>query len=478
MDNKELLIIADSVSREKNIPREDVLASLAEGIETSLRKDFPEGASIYVSIDKDTGVISAYRVFELVDEITDFESQMLHNEVEDEIVEDNYAYDQFDFVMNRQKFNITKQVALQKIKQNAKDQQIQDLLSLDSQLFTGTVKVARKEHLIVDIRGLDITIPRKNLLPKDKFKVSDSITFTLELDKNQYFGTRTNEDFVMEVFKKEVSEIESNDIEIVSVARIPGFRSKVLLRSNVRGLDPIKTCVGYRGITIKNIQNTIGGEYLDLIQDQDDDIQVLIQAIQPVSILSVMVDEDNHIMEISVSNDELEKALGRDNSNIELISQLIGWTIKVYSEDQWEHKKSDEEVATIIQFQQALNCDAEIAQTLWDSGFSSIEEVAYVHIDEFMNVNFNRETIDNLQSNAKEFLSNINNKALTDGIMDLVTLGFSLEEIEKLQKEMVYNNASIADLGTFDLTDILPINEDKAQKIIMEARSKDERFQE
>lgn len=480
MDNKELLIVADAVSREKNIPREDVLSALAEGIETSLRKDFPEGASIFVNIDKTTGEMTAYRVFELVDEITNLESQMLHNEVEDEIVEDGYAYDKFDFTINRQKLNITKQVALQKIKQNSREQQIQDLLSLDNQLFTGTVKVARKDHLIVDIRGLDITVPRKNLLMKDKFRVSDSITFTLIKEKNQYFGTRINEDFVREAFKREVSEIESGDIEVVNVARIPGFRSKVILKSNLRSLDPVKTCVGYRGITIKNIQNTLGGEYLDLIPYQDDDVQLLIQAIQPVSILSVMIDEDKNLMEIAVPADQIDKALGRDNSNIDLIGRLIGWKIKAYTEEQWSFKKSDEEISAILQFQQALSCDEKIAQILWDNGFSSIEEVALVNPSEFDDIGLNDEIVEELQKNAKSLVldSDFSKKIVIDGIAELVSLGFNKNDIEALQQELVYNNATVADLGTFDLIDIIDMSEEKAQNIILEARSKDPRFQD
>lgn len=479
MDNKELLIIAEAVSKEKNISKDDVLNSLAEGIETALRKDFPEGAIVSVSIDPKTGEVKAYRVFEIVEHITEVEAEMLQEEIEDEIVEDGFAYEPFEFVMNRQKFNITKQVALQKIKQNSREQQIEELLNQPIALFSGVVKVSRKDQLIVDCKGLDISIPRRNLLPRENFRVSDTINFTLTKEKNQYVGTRVNDDYLIETLKREVFEIGNGDIEIVSVARNPGYISKVVLKSNVRNLDPIKSAIGHRGSYIKSIQNLLGGEYISFIPNQEDDVQLLIKALHPISIVSIIIDEDLHSMDIAVADEDIQKAVGRNNQNVDMISKLVGWTVNIYPKSEWDTKNNIDEEKTLAMFEQALNCDTQIAQILWENGFSSLEEIAYIPVHEFEIEEFDEDTVLAIKQAAKDSLNNSNELILVHGVAELVELGFSKEERQLLQENSIFDNSNIADLSTWELTDIISnLEPEQAQKVIMKAREKDTRFQE
>lgn len=477
MEHKELLLIADAVSQEKGLSRDEVLTSLEEGIETALRKDFPEGATIAVHIDNKTGDIRAYRTFQLVDQIENVELQMLNSEIDDEIVEDGIVFEPFNFVLDRQKFSIAKQVALQKIKQGSRDHQIEDLLDQNINLFNGIVKVAKKEQIIVDCKGLDITLPRRNLLPRDHFKSGEKVYFTLEREKNQYVGTRISDEYLIEVLKHEIVDIEEGKIEIVSIARNPGFRSKIIVKSLVRNLDAVKACVGQRGANIQSVQNFLGGEFIDVLHYNEDPAQLLINAFEPVNVTNIVMDEDTNTMEIAVKDEEISKAIGKGGKNIELISKLVGWNVNVVSQSQWKQNEENSDEKVIATFEAGLSCDREVAEMLVAEGFSSLEEVAYVPRHEFVIEQLNDEIIDELRKNAKDTLSNPVALAKAEGVGELSSLGFTPDDREVLQNNGVYGAKDIADLATYELVEFLPnINEDDACKTIMNARKDDIRF--
>lgn len=478
MDTKELLIIADAVSKEKGLSKREVFAALAEGIETALRRDFPEGALLSVNFDEKTGEIHAYRLFELVEQIENVEAQMLNSEVEEEVVVDGFVFEPFEVKMDRQKFNITKQVALQKIKQGSRDHQIEDLLEQPIALFSGTVKVVKKEQLIVDCNGLDITIPRRNLLPRDNYKSGDKVYFTLEKDRNQYIGTRVSDQYLVEVFKREIIQVEEGDIEITAVARNPGFRSKVIVKSLVRNLDPVKMCIGSKGTHIKNIQSFLNNEFVDIIAYNEEPAQLVVHAFEPVNVTNILIDEESKSMDIAVADEEISQAIGKGGKNVELISKLLGWTLNVMSQSEWAKKESFNDEKLIAVFQKGLFCDKEVAELLVQEGFTSLEEVAYVPLNEF-EVDLSDETINILRANARETLSNPVSLSKANGAGELVKLGFNEFEIDVLQENSIYGNSEVADLATFELTDILSqLSEEKAQHIIIEARKHDDRFHE
>lgn len=474
-NSKEFLLVADAVSKEKGLAAEDVLNALAEGMETALRHNFPEGADLHVHIDENTGELKAYRLFKLVEQIENPEAEMLFSEITDELVVDGYVWEEYKFTPNRQQFNITKQVALQRIKNEARENQIHDLLDQSIALLTGTVKVIKKDQMIVDCNGLDISIYRRNLLPRDNYKAGDKIYFVLEKEKNHYMGSRISDQYLIEVFKRELNEVEDGDIEITAVARIPGFRSKVVVKSNRANLDPVRTCIGSKGVHIKNIHNFLNGEIVDLIPHQEDSAQLLIQAMSPVNVSRIVIDEDTNSMDIAVPDEEIAQAIGKGGKNIEMVSKLLGWQINVFSETQWDTNNSNQGIETVAVFSRGLNCEAEVAQLIVDAGYSSLEEIAYLPKDEFYVEQLDDETHEALRTNARNICANPEELAQAMGFGQLAALGFDEEESSKLQAENVINNHDVSELSTYDLADILPaIDTERAKAIIMSARQKEE----
>lgn len=470
---KELLIVAEVVSKEKGVDKEDVLFALEEGIETALRRDFPEGSLVKVTINSDTGEIKSYRAFKLVDQIENIESEMLHSEIEDELVEDGYALEPFSFELNRQQFMITKQVALQKIKQDSRNQHIQDLLDRSNQLLIGTVKSFKRDQYTVDVNGLEIPLFKRNMLPRDNFKPGEKIYFVLEKDGLHYSGNRISNKFLTEVFKREIVQIEEGDIEIVKIARSPGFRSKIILKSNIRNLDPVKACIGPKGIHIKNIYSTLG-ENVDLIAYNTNVAQMLIQALLPVNVSHIVIDEDTNTLEASVPDEEISQAIGKSGKNIELISTLLDMTVKVFSDSEWENNSNNNNFKYIATLKSGLNCDEDLAQLIVDSGFTTLEEVAYLPTSEFYIEDLDEETTAALRENALNTLKDPIQLKKSNGLGDLLILGFSEEDVALLQNNNVFNNFDISELSSYDLVDILTtLDLETASSIVSSSRKKE-----
>lgn len=472
MENaRELMLLVDAVAKEKGLPKSEILSFLAEGIEVALRKNFPEGAQLQVEIDEKTGEIQAWRIYELVDQIENIETQMLHNEVEDEEVSDGYAWEKFEPKLNRQQFNITKQVTLQKIKNESREQMIQTMLERDINIYSGIVKVIRKESIIVDYSGLDISIARRNLLPRETFKLGDRIRFTIDEEDGHQVGTRTSEKFLIELFKEEIPQVADGDIEIVACSRNPGLRSKVVVRSNVSKIDAARMCIGSKGVHIKNIQQEIRGEFIDVIQYNSDPAQLLVSAIAPVSVTNIVIDEDAKTMEIAVSNDDISQAIGRNGNNISMISKLLGWDIKVFSEDQWTTNQQAADIGFVHYFAFALDCDQELAEYIVNSGLTSVEEIAYLSEAELELDELDSETVSALKTNAKETIADKDKLAQAKAILDLFSLGFDEEEVNTLIENKVMTVQDVADLSTYDLQDYIPnIDMTKAEAIIRKSR--------
>lgn len=476
MENlKELLVNVEVVAKEKGIEEDQVISAICEGIETAVRKNFPEGSLLHVDFDPESHDLKAWRLYKLVNQIENPEAEMLFNEIEDEVVVDDYVWESFELKLNRQQFNITKQVALQKIKSDSRNQQIEDLLNKPVQLFSGTVKVMRRDSVIVDCNGLDITIPRANMLPEDNYKNGDKIFFSLTKEKNHYVGTRTSDEYLKEVFKREIVQVEEGDIEIVRCARTPGVRAKVLVQSHRPNVDAVKTCIGVRGTHIKNINSFMNKEVVDIIKYDDNVANLLTNAIAPINVTSILIDEDNHSIDIAVNDDEIAKAIGKGGKNIELVSKIVDWNINVYSNSDWEEKNSNENYALVKMFAQGLNCDDELAQHLVENGFMSFEEVAYVPLKEFEDTGLDEETISALKANASELLADKESLKKALGLSYLIKNGLTDEEIEKLHQENVFDEKDVGELSTYDFADILPeFDTNKAKDMIMKAREKEE----
>ncbi len=474
MENaKELLLIADAVSKEKNLDKDTVLEALAEGLATAIRRNYPEGSIIKVLINQ-TAEIKAYRLFELVESIENVEGQMLSNEVEEEVVADGFVWEDlhFDFnKLNRQQFNITRQVALNKIKNESRETQISDLLDKDNLLQSGIAKVVKKDQIIVDCNGLDISIPRRKLLPRDSYKNGDKVFFVIEKEQNHYYGTRVSNEFLEEVLKREIYPIQDGEVEIVSIARNPGFKSKVVLKSIKGSVNPVKASLGHRGAHIQSVNSFLNGETVDLITYDSNIAQLLVSAMTPVEVVKILVDEENHSLDFVVPNENISQAIGKGGKNIEMISQLLGWTLNVYSEEEWDNRNNKEQEKIFALFESALGCDNEIAQMLYEEGFNTLEEVAYVPMVELQEVDLDEETLLALRANALETLNNPLKLKAAIGYSELVSFGFNEEQIRQLSEENVFDISDLADLSSYDLTDILPeLDIEQAKDMIVQAR--------
>lgn len=474
MENaKELMLIADAVSQEKNIDKETVLNALADGLATAIRRNYPEGSNIKVLISPNAD-ITAYRLFELVDTIENVEAQMLFNEIDDEVVLNGFVWEylHFDFTkLNRQQFNITRQVALNKIKNESRENQFLDLLDKNNLLQSGIAKVVRKDQIIVDCNGLDISIPRKNLLPRDSYKNGDKVFFVIQKEQNHYLGNRTSNEFLEAVLKREIYAIQDGEIEIHSIARNPGLKSKVVLKSLTGNINPVKAALGHRGANIQSVNGFLNGETVDLITYDSNLAQLLLSSMSPVEVVKIMIDEEKNSIDLAVPNDSISKAIGRGGKNIEMVSQLIGWTLNVYSEEEWDNRNNKEQNKIFAFFSHALGCDTEIAKMLYEEGFSTLEEIAYVPMEELEEVELDKETLLALRNNAINTIENPAALAASNDYAELVSIGFDEEQIINLQKESVFNMKDLAELSSYDLTDILTeLDIEQAKDMIVKAR--------
>lgn len=471
---REMEIMAEVVAKEKGISKESVLSFLEDGMQVAMKKSFPEGALIQIEINNESHSINGWRLFKLVDSIENIESEMLHSEVEDEEVLDGYVWEPFKVELTRQQLNIVKQVALQKMKNESRCVQIDDLLSKPIKIYTGTVKVQRKDSMVVDIMGLDIIIPRRNIIPGESYKAGTKITFTLEKDvRGGYVGSRTSNEFIAELFKKEIVQIEEGDVDIVKIARIPGFKTKILVKSKSYKIDPVKLCIGQKGSHIKNVQMYLNGEYIDVIEYEADPAKLLIKTLSPIQVSKIIVDEETKQIEVAVSDEEIGYAIGRGGKNIDLTSKLLGWDVKIFSESQWEKRHTIQRNANIKIFMTMLDCDEDLAAYIVDAGFTNIEELAYIPEDELAQdlTELDSLTIVALKDNAKEALKDELKVQNSKSLYGLYMLGLSDEEINQLLDNGVTSVEGVADLSTDEFLETVPgIDIENAKSIIMEAR--------
>lgn len=474
MENKDLLIVAEAVSRENEITKDEVLTALEDGIRTSVLRELPEGADAVAEIDPNTGVIDVYRKFEIVEHIDNPEGQMLASEIEDEIVNDGFAYESLPFKMDRQKFSITRQVAMQKIKRVSFSSRVKDMLTRSVAMFVGTVKSARRDQVLIDCNGIDIPMPKSGMSPKDSFKPGDKITFTIDETDGSYFATRTSDKYLIEAFKKEIVQIEDGEIAIEAVARNPGMRSKVVVKSLDPRIDAVRTCIGPKGIHVKNIQSYLSEEFIDILPHSDDPVQMLIAAFEPFKITNVMIDEAARVIDVAIDDEDVPKAVGKGRKNLDMISKIVGWKINAFSQTDWNDSEQLDGLKAVTVLSEGLGCDEEVAAAIVEEGFLTIEDVAYVPKNEFLIEGLSDEDADSLRAVARNLLENPTALANAVGKGELAFLGFDESEIAALKSIGASCNHDVAELSSYDLQDAIPdIDEERAKAIIVKSRKID-----
>jgi len=441
----ELLQIADAVAREKLIERDLVIEAMEDSLGKAARSRYGAEYDIRAFIDRKTGEISMSRAFEVVEEVENHFTEIslaearLKNpeaEVGDFITE---PLPPMDF--GRIAAQTAKQVIVQKVREAERERQYEEFKDRVGEIINGIVKRVEYGNVIVDLGRAEAIIRRDQLIPREAYRVGDSIRGYIrdvrsETRGPQIFMSRTAPEFMAKLFAMEVPEIYDGIIEIKAVARDPGSRAKIGVISYDNSIDPVGACVGMRGSRVQAVVNELHGEKIDIIPWNEDAATFIVNAIQPAEVTKVVMDEDAQRIEVVVPDEQLSQAIGRRGQNVRLASQLTGWDIDIMTEAGESERRQQEFNERSAMFMENLNVDEMVAQLMVSEGFTSLEEVAYVEFDELTMIDgFDKDTADELQARARESLEEMNQKALAEarelGVED------NLVEFEGLTPQMV-----------------------------------------
>ncbi len=416
--SREVLLLVDALAREKNVDKEIVFGALESALASATKKRFAdEEADVRVSIDRQTGEYESFRRWQVMDDET-FETPELHIKLEEAQKRDPHIQleefieeplENIDF--GRIGAQAAKQVIFQKIRDAEREQILADFMERNEHLVSGTIKRIERGNAIVEFGKIEALLPRDQMIPKENLRVGDRVrAYLLRVDRTvrgpQIILSRITSEFLTKLFELEVPEIEEGLLEIVSAARDPGSRAKIAVRSHDQRLDPIGTCVGMRGSRVQAVTNELAGERVDIILWSDDAATYVINGLAPAEVSSIVVDEDKHSMDVVIEEENLAQAIGRGGQNVRLASELTGWEINLMTVEQ-SAEKNEQEFAKIRDlFVSKLDVDEEVADILVQEGFNTLEEVAYVELDEMLAIeSFDEATVNELRSRARNALA-------------------------------------------------------------------------
>jgi len=485
--SRELLLLVDALSREKNVQKDIVFTALELALASATKKKTNEEADVRVEVDRESGEFEAFRRWLVVEDgvvenpeqqvgLSDARTQISDISVDDYIEE---SLEPVDF--GRIGAQAAKQVILQKIRDAEREQILNDFLDRKEHLVAGTVKRMERGNAIIEAGRIEASLPRDQMIPRENLRPGDRVrAWLMKIDRTargpQLILSRTAPEFIMKLFELEVPEIEDGLLEIKSAARDSGIRAKIAVKSNDPRVDPIGTCVGMRGSRVTAVTNELAGERVDIILWSADPAQFVIGALAPAEVSSVMVDEEKHAMDVVVSEDNLAIAIGRGGQNVRLASELTGWTINLMTVEE-SQQKSEQEQGVIRQlFMEKLDVDQEVADILIEEGFSTLEEVAYVPLTEMLEIAaFDEATINELRDRARNVLLTeaiVDEEQLENVDDDLLGLdGMDKSLAAKLARGNVRKRDELADLATDELVELTGIDEDRAKSLITTARA-------
>jgi len=486
--SREVLLLVDALAREKNVDKEIVFGALESALASATKKRFADiEADVRVSIDRHTGEYSSYRCWQVMDDET-FETPDLHIKLVeaqktypdiqlDEFVEE--PLESIDF--GRIGAQAAKQVIFQKIRDAEREQILADFMERSEHLVSGTIKRIERGNALVEFGKIEALLPREQMIPKENLRVGDRVrAYLLRIDRTvrgpQIVLSRITPQFLIKLFELEVPEIEEGLLEIVSASRDPGSRAKIAVRSHDQRLDPIGTCVGMRGSRVQAVTNELAGERVDIILWSEDPATSVINALAPAEVSSVMVDEEKHSMDVVVEDDNLAQAIGRGGQNVRLASELTGWEINLMTVEQSAEKNEQEFAKVRDLFVLKLDVDLEVADILVQEGFNTLEEVAYVPLDEMLAIeSFDEATVNELRSRARNALLTAaiaSEEKVEHGIEDLLKIdGLNEEMARQLASKGITTQELLADLDGDELMEMIGIDAEQANQMIMTARA-------
>jgi N utilization substance protein A len=486
--SREILLLVDALAREKNVNRDVVFSALEMALASATKKRFTEDVDVRVAIDPNTGNYEAFRRWKVVpDDTPEYNvAQMTSLEEAQEKKPDAKMDDYIEEPIENVPFGrigaqTAKQVILQRIRDAEREQILNDFLSRGDELVTGSVKRMERGSAIVESGRLEAMLPRENMIPKENLRVGDRVrAWVAKIDRGargpQLILSRTAPQFIMKLFELEVPEIEEGLLEIKSAARDPGVRAKIAVHTNDRRIDPIGTCVGMRGSRVQAVTQELAGERVDIVLWSPDPAQFVIGALAPAEVSSILVDEEKHSMDVVVDEENLAIAIGRSGQNVRLASELTGWTINLMTEEESTKKQTEESTRVRELFMQKLDVDEEVANILIQEGFSTLEEIAYVPINEMLEIEaFDENTVNELRSRARNALlvQAIASEEQVEGVdQSLLKLeGMDTQLAAKLAEGGVRTRDDLADLAVDELSELTGIEGERAKGLIMAARA-------
>ena len=483
--SKELLLVIETVANEKEVSREMLFEAMEEALAVATKKRFNEDVQIRVDINRKTGDYNTFRQWKIVYEdhhIENYAAELYvdvarekgHNVEVDGIVEERLESIEF----SRIAVMTAKQVIMQKVRAEERRLMITHFEDKVGKIVYGEVKRATKDFIVIDLgNDADGVLYRSELLQKENYRMNDKLrTCVLRIDSEakgyQIILSRASNSMLRALLELEVPEIAEELMDIVSIARDPGSRAKVAVKSNDKRIDPVGACVGMRGSRIQAITNELQGERVDIVLADDNPAQYVINAVAPAEVSSIVQDEDTNTMGVAVKENQLSQAIGKNGQNVRLASALTGWHINIMAESVAEEKQHHESQKKMQYFVEALDIDDGVAEVLVEEGFISLEEIAYIDSVEMLEIEgFDQEIIEELQERAKTALIS---KALSGPIADeelLTMTGMTENWAKTLAQNGVVCMEDLAELATDDLIDIAPMSEQQAGSFIMTARA-------
>ena len=485
--SKELLQVIETVANEKQIPRASIVEALEQAMASAGRKKYgQENLEMRAELNSETGNFRMFRQTLKDPDKTNEEGEPLA--VRDADPEDVLETEVEELQFGRIAAQTAKQVIFQKVREAERVQLAKHFQKHIGELFNGVVKHTGREELIITLdNDVEAALPRSELLPRDKYRIGDRIRAVVyEIDSerrgHQILLSRSNPQMIVALFSREVPEIAEQIIEIKSVARESGRRSKISVRTKDKRIDPIGTCVGMRGARVRAVTDELGGiekgdsERIDIVEwdEQIGKYAINALALKPEHVTSVMVNEEDHNIDVAVTEERLAMAIGSAGQNVRLASQLLGWSINIMSEAAAEAKHEQEDQHMVDFFEQALNIDAEVAQVLVAEGFKSLDEVAYVEVEEMLEIEgFTEELVEELRARAREELvTRALSGEATSSPTDLQELELEPDLLEQLVAAGVNTREELAELAVDELQELLPaLGDQQAADLIMAARA-------
>ncbi|MBB3193478.1 transcription termination factor NusA [Roseateles terrae] len=485
--NRELLMLVDAISREKSVERDVVFGAVEAALASATKKLYGGEVDIRVAIDRDTGEYETFRRWHVVPNeagLQNADAEILLFEAQEQIADievDDHIEEGVESVpIGRIGAQAAKQVILQKIRDAEREQLLNDFMSRGEKIFVGTVKRLDKGDIIAESGRVEGRLKRGEMIPKENLRTGDRVrAVILGVDPTQrgpqIMLSRSAPEFMKELFAQEVPEIEQGLLEIKSCARDAGSRAKIAVVSHDKRVDPIGTCVGVRGSRVNGVTNELAGERVDIVLWSEDPAQFVIGALAPANVQSIVVDEERHAMDVVVDEENLAIAIGRGGQNVRLASELTGWKINIMTAEESAAKQAEESESVRRLFVEKLDVDEEVADILIAEGFASLEEVAYVPMQEMLEIEaFDEDTVNELRTRAKDALLTMEiarEEKVEEVSQDLRDLdGITPELLAKLAAGDIHTRDDLADLAVDELVEISSLDEAAARALIMKAR--------